>query len=210
MHVTDIILSFDWRFGLKNATNPLLWIVTVSYFMASFASYRARKSVEKYETHPKILERASRFWRTVTILLIVFGISEFLDMQLFLTHVARQISKACGWYHERHPFQKSIIWITVFLALTAFVLIMILFRKVLMQKILGLFGIAFLCCFVAVRAVSYHDVDAFLNTHFIGLPVGIFCELCAICCISISAVTCTLFWHFRHRHTTSSPLASVS
>lgn len=188
MFFKEILLDFNWRNGVSHVTNPMLILTTLCYFVSAFICHQAGKIPVQRNSNPKIDQRVSRFWKTVTVLLIVFGITELLDIQLFLTHVARQISKACGWYQQRAPVQKQIIWSSIILAMGAFIYISVLLRRILWKKVPALFGIAFLCGFIAVRAVSYHHVDSFLNDNVAGIQLNWLFELIALLFISISAI----------------------
>ena len=187
MLLKEILLDFNWHAGVSRLHNPMLMFTTLCYLFSAFICHQAGKT-EKSHKHPKVSQRVSRFWKTVTILLVVFGMTELLDIQLFLTHVVRQISKAYGWYHQRAPFQKGVVWISIVMAFAAFVYISILFRRILWKKVPALFGIVFLCGFIAVRAVSYHQVDSFLNDQVGGIQLNWIFELIALFSICITAL----------------------
>ena len=180
----EVLLSFDWSVSLVRM-NPVEWLTTLSYFLVAFLTWQAGKKWTSGET--KICSRVVTFWKSVTIILVLLGISELFDIQLLITHVIRQMSKAAGWYHQRGEFQKQVILYLILASFIAFFSIVILFRKVLLEKILALVAIAFLCGYIAVRLVSYHDVDALLAHKFIGVQLYWLFELVSVSCIGFSA-----------------------
>lgn len=180
----EILLSFDWGISLVRM-NPVEWLTTLSYFFVAFLTWQAGKKWTSVET--KIYSRVVTFWKSVTVILIVLGISELFDIQLLITHIVRQMSKAAGWYHQRGGFQKQVILLLILASFSVFFCIAILFRKVLLEKILALTAIAFLCGYIAVRLVSYHDVDALLAQKFVGVQLYWLFELVSVSCIGFSA-----------------------
>lgn len=183
----QIIEQYQWNLSLSY-TNPMFWVLGLSYFWAAYLSFKASKAYEVGNSKTKVTQRIILFWRTIAYLLLGLGIIELLDLQLLLTHTVRQFSKAAGWYHQRQPFQKQIIWSIITLSSLFFFSGLIFIRRVLFQKLVALCGIAFLCGFIGVRAVSYHHVDSFLEApvwNFVQMKWCI--EFLAISCIGISA-----------------------
>lgn len=168
------------------AISSTRWILFLCYL---FTARLCHWTSARWKLHPMDLSsRIYLLWRFGAILMLFLGITGFLNLQNLFTQCARQLSQAQGWYDCRSHFQLSVIYCCGAISLCGFFSILFLFRKVIIEKFLALFGMAFLCGFVAIRAVSYHDVDSFLRQQWIGVDYGWIFEFAGIFCIAIAAI----------------------
>ena len=109
-------------------------------------------------------------------------------LQSLITVVGRRLAHEQGWYERRHVFQ---VWFIE--GLTAFAGIATvstgwLMRKHLRRFWLALVGAGFIALFVVVRATSFHSVDLFLGSHWLGIKMNWVLELSGIACIALCAM----------------------
>lgn len=178
------MLSLDWKLSVTNL-NLVEWLTICSYFLSAYLCTQAKNNWPSYNS--KIDQRVTTFWKCVSVILVVLALSEILDIQKLITHIARQFSKASGWYDRRGEYQQKIILLVITITFSAFIYFSILFRKIIRQKLPALVGIAFLCGYIAVRLVSFHDVDSLLNMKVIGVELNGLIELASVFCIGSSA-----------------------
>lgn len=103
------------------------------------------------------------FWTLLAIGLVLLTINKQLDLQSFMTAIARCIALAEGWYDQRRTMQS--VFILVF-ALTGFLLglyFLWLLRGTMKRSALPLFGAVLVICFVLIRAVSFHAIDKLIH-----------------------------------------------
>lgn len=110
------------------------------------------------------VRRERIFWVLVTILMLALAVNKQLDLQSFATAAARCTAKLQGWYGVRRTFQIEVI-LSLLAAMAVFaVMLGWAMRDTLWRNGLALIGVVFVLAFVAVRAVGFHHMDAFLNS----------------------------------------------
>lgn len=188
-----MFLAFPSYLDFLDLGGPFLsmkWVLLFCYLwtalLCQWMGERYKKSSEKLSV------RVVLFWKLAAALMLFLGITGFFNIQSFFTECIRQLSHAQGWYNERSQFQLQVIYACLVGMSFLFLSILYIFRKVIVEKFLALFGVAFLCGFVAIRAVSYHDVDSFLGQKWIGLDYSWIFEFAGIFCVAVTAL-----WNVR-------------
>lgn len=111
-----------------------------------------------------------RFYYSQAGLLLALGLDKHWGLLDQLTSYCRLWAIDEGWYYTRHAFQLDVI---IGILLTSLLLLGLAgwwFRPILRQQWLPLVGALGLLAYVAIRAVSLHDVDALLANRVWGLP----------------------------------------
>jgi len=119
--------------------------------------------------------------------MLALGINKQLDLQTALAEGGRWLSRRQGWYEERRLVQVVFIAFVVALGLWALRALFVLARGQAGSVAGVLLGSVFLCCFVAIRASSFHHVDLLLGFSLGGVRVNAALELSGIACVLVGA-----------------------
>ena len=113
-----------------------------------------------------------RLWRfsllLSAVLLTFLAVASFGDLSDVLTGFGRERAYRAGWYDTRRGVQAGVV-VTLFVLWCVSVLVSIYAvpsrRRSYLPAVIGLFTI---WAFVAVRLVSYHDIDTLLYRRHLG------------------------------------------
>jgi hypothetical protein len=131
--------------------------------------------------------RMSALWRALAIGLLLLGINKQLDLQTALTEMGRIVAHSQGWYERRERVQVRFIAGVVLVGVWLIGSVLVLAGRNLPRLGLALVGIVFLCCFVAIRASSFHHVDRLLGADLGGLKINWVMELGGIALVGLGA-----------------------
>ncbi len=162
-----------WAPGIGD--NHLLgWVTVVIYLAAASACL----TVALRGSFPAQSERRERlFWWLAAALLGVLAVNKQLDLQSLLTSVARCLAVDQGWYENRRIVQRQFIVLFMLVGVVGMAGAGTLLRGTFARTGLALLGLGFVCVFVVVRAVSFHQVDALINTWMLGIRLNWVFEL---------------------------------
>lgn len=169
-------MIYGWSPGIGDPSF-LGWFTVIAYFLASLLCVLAmRKDAD-----------AKRFWAFLGIALVALGLNKQLDLQSFLTALARHLANSEGWYDRRRELQKLFVITISLLALFGAVTTVVLLRKSSGQIRAAAAGFVLLGAFICVRAASFHHVDRILNSGILGARFNWIIELGGISLIAVSA-----------------------
>jgi hypothetical protein len=129
----------------------------------------------------------SALWKTLAVGLLLLGINKQLDLQTALTEFGRILASKQGWYEQRQRVQVDFIICVVVVGAWLICSVLLLAGRNLPRLGLALLGIVFLCCFVAIRASSFHHVDRLLGADLGGLKINWLMELGGIALVGLGA-----------------------
>lgn len=129
----------------------------------------------------------SALWKGLAIGLLLLGINKQLDLQTALTEFGRIVANHQGWYERRQRVQIDFIIGVLLVGLWLVCSVLLLAGRNLPRLGVALVGIVFLCCFVAIRASSFHHVDILLGTRIGGLKINWLMELGGIALVGMGA-----------------------
>lgn len=198
-----------WSPGIGDP-NAMGWITVVAYLTAAglcFAVHRswltsAGPAVKGRTWGPVALAllghrrrlaalpvavRMSALWKALAIGLLLLGINKQLDLQTALTEIGRMLAAKQGWYERRQRVQIDFIIAVVLVGVWLVCSVLLLAGRNLPRLGLALVGIVFLCCFVAIRASSFHHVDRLLGADLGGLKLNWIMELGGISLVGLGA-----------------------
>jgi hypothetical protein len=131
--------------------------------------------------------RMSALWKGLAIGLLLLGINKQLDLQTALTEFGRIVAHQQGWYERRQRVQIEFIIGVFVVGIWLIGSVLLLAGRNLPRLGIALLGIVFLCCFVAIRASSFHHVDILLGTRVGGLKINWLMELGGIALVGMGA-----------------------
>lgn len=127
------------------------------------------------------------FWAAVTLLLAFLAVNKQLDLQSALTMTGKCLARAQGWYGDRRVVQQAVI-AGVLLALVLGLLIGLRsLQGRLRRDAVAMAGLAVLCAFVAVRALSFHHFDRLIGLRDHGISVNFLLENTGLVLIALNA-----------------------
>lgn len=167
------------------------WLAVAFYIAAASASARARHRIEaKHER---------RFWTALTIGLAALALNKQLDLQSAVTDIARVSAHEWGWYKSRRAVQLAFVAAVLAVTAAVSVSLAILLRRSPPGVKVSALGTSVLLAFVAIRATSFHRMDALIGTDVIGIRMNAVLELGSLVIIAAGAVL-----RLRHLDQTSS------
>lgn len=152
------------------------WIALTALYLLALAMLGRRVTAEA--RRPDRNNRALRFWTFGFCVFLILLFNRLFNLQFLLTLTARCAAFVDGWYGDRRPFQFALI---VFLAVAGSVFLMrAYFRRSDICERLTLLGLVALIVFGAIRALSFHWVDAALSVRLFGLTANGLLEAAAL------------------------------
>lgn len=149
--------------------NPF-WVasITTAFFvsMALLCVIYGWQSGQRAVAHRWSLQR---FYYSQALLLVGLGIDKQVGLLNWLTSYSRLIAMRDGWYYTRRPFQLELIIGFTIAGLLLLGVAGWCFRTILYTHWLPLVSAIGLLMYVAIRAVSLHDVDALLAARVWGM-----------------------------------------
>lgn len=138
------------------------WLTVLIYAAAALAAARVAWRAP-FPVPTRTPERI--FWTCLALGLVFLTVNKQLDLQSFVTGIARCTALAQGWYEDRR-----IVQILFILGLGLFVLVFGLYflwllRRTMRRSFWPLLGAVFVCGFVLIRAVGFSRVDALIRVE---------------------------------------------
>jgi hypothetical protein len=149
------------------------WVTVALYFVAAWVCFLSARRSQVLDRRASSYGRwEPRLWVLFAVVLLALGISKQLDLQSPFTEAMRVVAREQGWYETRRQYQYAFIGaVAVFAACAAAALIAATWRLGRALKLAAL-GMVFVLAFVAVRAMSFHDVDALIGTRVLNVRVN--------------------------------------
>jgi hypothetical protein len=152
----------QWHLGLGNLS-VVGWVTAFAYLSAALLSYRAFRLHAK--TPPSDERRLLlRFWVVVLCVMALLAVNKALDLESWLTEVARDLAQAGGWYERRGVFQAVFVTIVSLSGFAICASAALIIRPIIWRVLEAVAGLGFLVTFVLVRASSWHWVDFLLGS----------------------------------------------
>lgn len=188
-------MKIEWKPGIGDPT-VWGWFTVAAYIAAAVFAIKASKAAQISGREWKI---ESAFWLGVTIAMVALGINKQLDLQSLLTELARDWSKASGWYEGRRAVQEIAISLMAASALAIAIHLSVSLRRTAIEVRLAVLGLCFVLAFVVIRAASFHHIDALLNSRFIGINWNALLELPGVIVTAILAARYAMRIKYRAR-----------
>ncbi len=155
----------DWSPGIGDPT-IWGWLTVVIYALSTLVA----GWVAIHAPFPRRTKGRERlFWVFLAIGLGFLTINKQLDLQSFMTAIARCAAQAQGWYEDRRALQAAfLLWLGLLVFLACCFLLWLL-RGTMKRSALPLLGGLLVVCYVLIRAVSFHAVDKLIH---VTLPAG--------------------------------------
>ncbi|MET0249988.1 MAG: hypothetical protein ABW164_09700 [Sphingobium sp.] len=168
-----------WSPGIGDPT-PLGWLTVAAYVMACAAALRAAQ---------RDVPGNAGIWLCIAIFLCLLALNKQLDLQTLLTVLARKQAVAGGWYDNRRVFQQGFILCLLFVSAMLIVRLLHLTQTGGCALRTAIVGVSLLLLFICVRAVSFHNMDAFMGSTFLGVTANHILEIAGIAIAGIAALS---------------------
>ena len=150
--------------------SPILmdWVVIAAYMAAAIACFMSYQIAKK-----TFHSSQAKFWLTISVLVIVFGLNKFLYFESCITFGFAALAHSHGWYELRRSMQAE--FIIIILILLVCLLFGLIYLLSALEWTLQSATIAFilLLLLVTVRTISLHQIDALIFPDVLGIGVGI-------------------------------------
>lgn len=173
MSITLTCAFAHWSPGIGDNT-PVGWLTVAVYLTAAWAASRAARMRLVNDAQGR---RERLFWWAATTLLLFLAVNKQLDLQTFVTAVARCHAQLSGWYEGRREVQRLFILAVAAGGVIGLAALALALRGILGRIWLALAGLGFVCTFVLIRAASFHHMDALIGTAISGFHLNWLLEL---------------------------------
>ena len=136
------------------------WTIVAAYLLAAALSLGAGLLTQRARRGPR---RLSWFWFGCAAALIALAINKQLDLHGDFERLVERNAREYGWYGERRIVQAWFVRAAVAGGIVLAAVVLFMYRRGSPQHWLAIAGIGGLAAFVAIRAASFHDVDAVLG-----------------------------------------------
>lgn len=155
------------------------WLTVLIYGLGTVMTFLAWRRLPKGQ--------GRGFWAVVTLILAFLAVNKQLDLQSAVTMTGKCLARAQGWYDHRRLVQLAFI-AGVLLALAVGLLAGLRsLRGQMRRNAVALTGLAVLCAFVAIRALSFHHVDRLIGLRDHGISVNFLLENSGLALIVLNA-----------------------
>jgi hypothetical protein len=169
----------NWSPGIGDPT-LVGWLTVVVYFATAWRCWKAARRISGSMAALREARRERLFWTILSVLFSSLGINKQLDLQSLLTELGRLLARDQGWYDARRSVQFVFILIVGALGLAAAGAGVLLVRKGTLGARIAAAGAALATAFVLIRAASFHHVDRFIGSRWLGLRANWLLELGAL------------------------------
>ena len=157
------------------------WVTVVAYLaVAALAAAAWRRG-----RHEATDATVRRVWASIAAVMLAFAAAKQFGLQTLLVDRGRDLAFSDGWYEDRRPVQALVVLVLAVVGTLGVGLVVRWVRPVRHEVGGAVAGVAVLTVFVAVRAVSLHQIDRVLGRG--PIEVGTVVELAAIAVIGASA-----------------------
>lgn len=172
--------------GLLNSNGLRVAAYAVAALLCVAAAVRERSVSNNW--------RVPAFWFAIAAVMFVLAASRMVELGPLISEEGREFAKDRGWYDDRREYQRLAV---EGIAAGGFLLgaagFVWLFASAARQYPLALIAVVFLVCYVLVRAISLHQVDAVLyNRPIEGIRINALLELAGIALMSVAALLALL------------------
>ena len=164
------------------------WVTVGAYFLTSLIALRLVLNSKRWFP-ADIYPAQRRFWLVVFLLMLVLGINKQLDLQSLVTTMGRYYAVRDGWLEYKRVVQVGVIISILTVAMFSLSFFFFRMRNLLKINWLAITGLTCLLVFVVSRATSFHHMDTFIGTYFLGARINWLMELGGLAAIALSALT---------------------
>jgi hypothetical protein len=143
--------------------SPGSWITAALYF---WSAHSCRATAIRL----KVGSLETRAWTAIAVLLALLGASELLQLQPAITNFGRSIAFDEGWYWHRQGIQAAFTKIGAAITVVFSLGLFLSARRTSIECAISSGCAVMIVGFILVRAISLHQVDAFLLRTMFGLP----------------------------------------
>jgi hypothetical protein len=174
----------------------MCWVTVAAYFMTAWLCLRAfgaekrgpprpffatvaalLRVMRKQWPRPPAPARRAALWLFLFAVVLALGINKQLDVQTLFTEIGRSLARSGGWYEERRLVQGAFVVGMACFGALGIVTLWWLTRGQLRDFRVTLAGLAFILCFVVIRAASFHNFDELIGSELLGIRVNWALEL---------------------------------
>ncbi|HET6582851.1 MAG TPA: hypothetical protein VFG69_05375 [Nannocystaceae bacterium] len=164
------------------------WVTVVAYFVTAWLCLRAfrlekrgpprpllptiaalARVMKKHWPRPPAPARRAALWLLLFAIMFALGVNKQLDLQTLFTEIGRSMSRSGGWYEERRSVQGLFVAAMAGFGAIGLAILWWLTRGQLRDFRLTLAGLAFIVCFVVIRAASFHKIDEIIGMELFGV-----------------------------------------
>lgn len=191
-----MISQLNWSPGIGDPT-PMGWFTVAAYMGAALLCMAAALQVVSGSSTSARSDR--KVWMIVAALFLLLCINKQLDLQTLFTELTRRWAKSDGWYDHRRYYQRLFIALMALVTFGLSLAAAYVMRRRSRPLKIALIGLAVTCCFVVVRAASFHHVDLWLGETLLGIRWNWLLELGGIGIVAAAAASACVLREERPR-----------
>ncbi len=157
--------EFSWHPGIGDPTIAG-WVTVALYLLASVSCWMTMGCVRRQNWNDK---SDAHIWRIISVFFFILGINKQLDLQSGMTELGRMLAYSEGWYERRQAVQIYFVVSVAAVCLAIIPAFIYWVRTSPIQMWIALVGSTFVLGYVLIRAASFHHLDSFFRSRFLGL-----------------------------------------
>jgi hypothetical protein len=128
-------------------------------------------------------------WLALAASLLLLLLLKEWDVHSALTNEGRELARERGWYAQRREQLLQIVYAVLTAGVAAVFLAIVLLGRLRARLALTVLSMGALVCFIAVRTLSLHQIDALLYRRFVhGVQINLALESALACAVGLAAV----------------------
>ena len=189
-----------WRLGFGDPT-PTGWVIAFGYLLTAALCLWAlcvarvgaklarqwRGPERRGRDRTKAYQASFLFWGLLGLLFLFLGVNKQVDLQTWLTELGREMATSQGWYDQRAQVQTAFVAVIVGGGLLTLTILLRMTRDLLPRHGPAFVGMILLACFVAARALSFHQLNDVLDWAPLGMKFRWMLEMAGIVIVGLCA-----------------------
>ncbi len=175
-----MLAAARWHPTIGDPT-PMGWLTVAAYVGAAALCLATAARAGKSNVGPAWL------WWTATTAMTALAINKQLDLQSWLTEVAKDAALQQGWYEDRRRIQYAFVIAVAAVSVSGAAVAAWMLRRSVRQTWLVLLGLTAVVGYVVMRAASFHHFDELIAASPGGVRMNWVFELAAISLVAAGA-----------------------
>jgi hypothetical protein len=182
--LNDFFDKIGWHPGIGDPSF-VGWFIVFFYFCTAILAFKVYRRCDRL--FHSDLNRQKSLWLVAAIILCALCVNKQLDLQSFITASARYYLRLLDLYELKRQIQVIFILTILGIGVVCALTLAVLFRSHFRAQGLVIAGLVFLMAFVAIRASSFHNMDALIRFRVLGISMNWIFEISGIALIAINA-----------------------
>ncbi|MDY6935194.1 MAG: hypothetical protein SVZ03_13350 [Spirochaetota bacterium] len=177
---------FTYNLESSNKKDSIETVIYIMYILAVIlCGWCALHAGHINSSH--LCNRYCILWLSLSLILLLLGISEQLRMNFMLTEICRQLFRLLGWYYEREAVQRMIATLVATVGFCLIIFSVSAVKWIGWQIIIAYDSLIVLISLFIINSLSFHYFDDLVGLYLAEFGMLSVLELVSVLCICITA-----------------------